>query len=213
MAILRLAVRLALVLAAAYAVHLVLGNVGRLAGQAQGGGMWRSLVLCALLVLYALLIALPFVPGVELGLALMAMEGPWIAPLIYTATVSGLMLAYAVGQWLPPGLLDRLLASLNLRRARAFYAGIAPLGPSERLELLRRQAPKWLRPFVLRYRYLLVAALVNLPGNSLIGGGGGILLVAGLSRLYLPFAMALTLSLAVLPVPLAIWLFDLKIVG
>ena len=35
------------------------------------------------------LIAIPFVPGVEVGLALIAMLGPAIALLVYVATVAG----------------------------------------------------------------------------------------------------------------------------
>jgi hypothetical protein len=57
-----------------------------------------------------------------------------------------------------------------------------------------------------RFRYVALALLINLPGSSLIGGGGGILLLAGLSGLFLPKATFLTLALAVAPVPLLVWL-------
>lgn len=62
-----------------------------------------------------------------------------------------------------------------------------------------------------RHRYLFLAALINLSGNALVGGGGSILFLAGLSRLFRPFGVALTLALAVLPVPLAIWTFGLNL--
>jgi hypothetical protein len=52
-----------------------------------------------------------------------------------------------------------------------------------------------------------LACLFNLPGNVVLGGGGGIALLAGLSRLYAPLPMAVTVALAVAPVPLAIWIW------
>jgi hypothetical protein len=66
---------------------------------------------------------------------------------------------------------------------------------------------------VSRYRYALIAMAVNLPGNALIGGGGSILFVAGLSRLFRPWAMAGTIALAVAPVPLMIWGFDINLMA
>ncbi len=55
------------------------------------------------------------------------------------------------------------------------------MSPQERLERLEAAVPQWIERWTLRYRYVLLAVLINLPGNSLIGGGGGILLAAGLS--------------------------------
>jgi hypothetical protein len=63
---------------------------------------------------------------------------------------------------------------------------------------------------VSRCRYLLVALLVNLPGNALLGCGGGIALSPGLSRVFQPAAMVATLAVAVSPVPLAVWTFGLS---
>ena len=55
-------------------------------------------------------------------------------------------------------------------------------------------------------RYPLLAALINVPGNAVVGGGGGIALTAGFSRLFRPGWTALTVALAVAPVPLIVWL-------
>jgi hypothetical protein len=55
---------------------------------------------------------------------------------------------------------------------------------------------------LLRYRYLALALAVNLPGNVILCGGGGIALMAGLSRLFDPLPFLLTILLAVLPVPM-----------
>ena len=45
-----------------------------------------------------------------------------------------------------------------------------------------------------------------MPGNVLIGGGGGIAMVAGLSRLYSLAGFLLAVGVAVAPVPLAVTL-------
>ena len=59
----------------------------------------------------------------------------------------------------------------------------------------------------MRYRYLNLAVLINIPGNAVIGGGGGIAFVSGLSGTFrMPLAI-LTIALATAPVPLGIWLF------
>jgi hypothetical protein len=48
--------------------------------------------------------------------------------------------------------------------------------------------------------------LLNLPGNALLGGGGGIGLIIGMSRL-IPFHKYLLLiAVAVAPVPLGLYL-------
>lgn len=166
-----------------------------------------------LLVVYAVLIAIPFVPGVEIGLSLLVMEGAWIAPFIYLSTFAGLMLAYAAGELFPYPRLHRALHDLRLHKACRLLEAFHPLPRDQRLAVLRDRAPRWLRPFVSRYRYVLLAALVNLPGNAILGGGGGILFVAGFSRLFTPMGAAITLALAVMPVPLAVWLFGINLLG
>jgi len=67
----------------------------------------RAIMLGA--VAYIGLLALPFVPGAEIGLAMLAAFGPAVAPLIYVCTVAAMTLAYAIGRFLPIGALERLL--------------------------------------------------------------------------------------------------------
>jgi hypothetical protein len=57
---------------------------------------------------------------------------------------------------------------------------------------------------LVRHRYLALAFALNLPGNSLIGGGGGIALSAGMSGLYPMPAYLASVAVAVAPVPLLI---------
>ncbi len=161
----------------------------------------RAIMLGA--VAYVGLLALPFVPGAEIGLTMLAAFGPAIAPLIYIATVAAMALAYLVGRFLPVGALERLLSGLRLRRAAALVARVAPLSREERLALLQEGQSKRALSFGLRYRYIALALALNTPGNSLIGGGGGIMMMAGLSGIFAPVPVFLTVVLAVAPVPLA----------
>ncbi|TYB87170.1 hypothetical protein [Oceaniovalibus sp. ACAM 378] len=208
--VLRVVGRLTFLLILAYGVHLLLGWFSARSADIHPGVQLGMLV--AMLLVYALLLAIPFAPGIEIGLMLLAMEGAWIAPWIYLTMMTGLMVAYAAGEWMPYARLHQILADMHMRRACALLAHIHPLSREERVMLLRDRAPKWLRPFISRYRYFVVATVINLPGNAVIGGGGGLLFLTGLSRLFKPAAVALTVALAVMPVPLAVWVFGIEII-
>lgn len=199
------AIRIGVLLIAAYALHLVI-DWARSAGQEPHGTMQIGVIILLILT-YAVLITIPFVPGLELGLTMMVVEGPWITPFVYLATVAGLSLSFCLGQWLPYRWLERGLEVLRLRRGQQLVAAFGPLDRNARLELLKNRGPSWVGVYLARFRYVLVAALLNLPGNSVIGGGGGVCMLAGLSHLFHPVATFLTISLAVAPVPLAVWLF------
>ncbi|MGI1662543.1 hypothetical protein ACRDNQ_09915 [Palleronia sp. KMU-117] len=169
----------------------------------------RAIMLGA--VAYIGLLALPFVPGAEVGLAMLAAFGAAIAPLIYVCTVASMMLAFAIGRFLPTGLLGRLLSLLRMRRAAALVARAAPLSQEDRLAMLLDGQSKRAFSLALRYRYVALALAVNTPGNSVIGGGGGIMIMAGLSGIFSPLATLLTIVLAVSPVPFAVMFLGLQI--
>ncbi len=160
---------------------------------------------------YVGLLALPFVPGAEIGLAMLAALGPGIAPLIYVATVASMMLAYTIGRFLPISLLERVLSTLRMTRAAGLVARAAPLSQDERLAMVLGDDPGPMLGFGLRYRYIAMALAVNTPGNSIIGGGGGIMMMAGLSGLFSPVPTFLTIAIAVSPVPLAVIFLGLQI--
>lgn len=160
---------------------------------------------------YVGLLALPFVPGAEIGLAMLAAFGPSIAPLIYICTVASMMLAFTVGRFLPLSMLERVLSLLRMRRSAALVARAAPLTGDERLAMLLDGQSKRAISLGLRYRYIALALAVNTPGNSIIGGGGGIMMVAGLSGLFSPIATFLTIVIAVSPVPMAMIFLGLRI--
>ncbi|MDW4549079.1 hypothetical protein R5H32_06925 [Defluviimonas sp. D31] len=201
----RIGLRLVVLLCLVWAAHGLIGWTMAESRALKDGASPALWLLVLLLVAYALLIALPFVPGVELGLTLLMIEGGWIAPFIWGATLAGLMLSFLAGLTLPYPALQRTLADLRLRRAAELVAQIEPLDREARLDHLRSHLPRWLAPLARNYRYLLLALLINLPGNSLLGGGGGILMLAGCSRLFAVPVTLLTVALAVAPVPILVF--------
>jgi hypothetical protein len=162
-------------------------------------------------VAYAVLLATPFVPGIEFGLALIGMLGPPIVFLVYVSTVVGLSLSFAVGRLISLGGLIKLLDDFRLQRASQLFATIEPMSTDERLTFLLSRAPRRIVPFLLRNRYLSLAILFNLPGNFLIGGGGGIAMIAGVSGLYSALGFFVTIVIAVSPLPFAILVFGKEI--
>lgn len=156
--------------------------------------------------LYILLLALPFMPGIEIGLGLMVMLGPDVCLLVYLSTVTALILSFAVGRLVPAETIVAAFGWLGLARARDMVARIAPLSADERLAFLTSRVPARLLSYLLRHRYVALALVLNLPGNAFIGGGGGIALAAGISRLFNFPAFALTVALAVAPFPIVYFL-------
>ncbi|GAB5506851.1 MAG: hypothetical protein Rhirs2KO_20140 [Rhizobiaceae bacterium] len=158
------------------------------------------------LIAYTILMALPFVPGVEIGLALIAIFGARVVPVIYLSTVFALVSAFAVGRLVPAMTLAAGLRSVGLARAARRVAETANLDPAERRARIETALPKSLRPWLLRVPVLLMLVLFNLPGNTLAGGGGGIAMALGASRLISWPAYAIGVAIAVSPVPIAVLL-------
>src|SRR6056297_1680477 len=164
-------------------------------------------LLLAVLVIYAVLIAIPFVPGVEIGLSVLAAGGPGIAPLVWLATASGLSLAFVVGCFVPLRWLHRFLLDLHLTGAADLIARFEAVPPVERAAFIHSFLPQRYCGWIVKYRYVNLAVLINVPGNSVIGGGGGIALISGLSGVFRLPTTVLTIVIATAPIPLAIWLF------
>lgn len=173
----------------------------------DGRSLSLYLAICLGLALYMFLMALPFVPGMEVSIALLMAFGPTIAPALYLATVAALACAYAMGNRLPTACIERLFSALGFNKAEQFVRALAPLMPDQKLQKLIERAPLRLIPFLLKYRYVAVMVALNLPGNTIIGGGGGIALLAGMSGIFSFRHFLTAVALAVMPVPVAIILF------
>lgn len=157
-------------------------------------------------VLYTGLMATPFLPGIELGLALMILLGPKGIFVIYICTFVALTISFGLGRLFPTHHLVSLLQWLNLTRAVTLLESFDATPPEKRLEFLAEKAPTQTIPALLKRRYLILAILLNLPGNALIGGGGGIAMMAGMSRLYSFPIYFFLISVAILPGPILVML-------
>lgn len=163
----------------------------------------HRIIIISLLV-YTILIAIPFVPSVEIGLGLIMLLGAELAPLVYLFTVVGLSVSFIVGLLIPETSLQKFLEYFSLTRASRLVERLKSLSTEERLSLLVSRAPAKFVPTLVRHRYVAVALALNIPGNTVIGGGGGIALAAGMSRLFGFWQFLLTLAVAVSPIPLLI---------
>ncbi len=153
-------------------------------------------------VLYIILTAIPFVPGVELGMALILALGVRVVPAVYVATIAALALSFAVGCLVPEHWLASVMRWLGMQRSANLVASYAGLPGEKRIAMLLANAPeKWL-PWLMRYRLVALGLLFNLPGSTLLGGGGGIAMVAGISRLVSFPKFLFCAAIAVSPVPI-----------
>lgn len=162
-------------------------------------------------LVYALLIAIPFVPGVEIGLALIGMVGPGIVFLVYVSTIAGLAISFFVGRLMSLQGLINLFEGLRLANAARLLSQIEPMDSDERLRFLVSKAPSRIVPILLKHRHLALAIAINTPGNIVLGGGGGLALMAGVSRLFSIPAFLVTIAIATAPVPVAVLLFGSQI--
>jgi hypothetical protein len=199
---LRLGLLLAVVFVATWAAHLLKEALNLTIMPTNEAQVHQTLMVG--MVAYVGLLAIPFVPGAEVGIAMLTVFGAAIAPLVYVATVTAMMLSYTLGRVLPETTLVRLLRLLRLRRAADLVERAARKGPEERLSLLLEGAPPRTLGLGLRHRYVALAVIVNVPGNAVIGGGGGIMIMAGLSRIFAPVPTFLAIAVAVSPVPLMV---------
>lgn len=149
-------------------------------------------------VVYAIVLSLPFMPGMEIGLLIMLLFGPPGAVAAWAATISGLALSFTVGRLLP----DRFLRTLISRMGTVGSATGGPGMPPLLTRLTRLPA---------RHPYLVVAMAVNMPGNAVVGGGGGIALIAGAAKNLSAIRFLVTVALATLPIPLLVALGYLSV--
>jgi len=163
-------------------------------------------VALTLILAYTLTMAIPFVPGIEIGLAIMLVFGPQVFLVVYACTQVALLLSFVTGRMVPLGRLAALAGWLRCHRMQSWLCRLEPLAPEMRLQSMIRCAPRrWVRRLV-EHRYLALAILINLPGNAIIGGAGGIGLIAGMSRVFGLWRYVFVMALATTPVPIALWI-------
>lgn len=159
------------------------------------------------LLAYVVLSAVPFVPGAEIGIGLLMVMGARGALLVYAGMVCALLIAFAAGRFVPIRWIAWLLGAFNLKRAQTLVLKSGEMSYEDRTDFIQTHAPTRWVPFLLRRRYVALALLLNMPGNVVLGGGGGLAFAAGACRLFRTGAFLLTILIAVLPVPLGFLLF------
>lgn len=173
--------------AAAWISFNALGLPSTLMAELHAGMSSFAMVWMILLV-YVFLLAIPLVPSAEIGLALMLALGSSMAVPVYAATVLGLILAFAAG---------RFAHQFQRHNGKA-----EAQQPSDVIAVLHKRFHE--RPVlrhILRFRGLAVIALINMPGNTVLGGGGGIAMAVGYSRTLTTPAFIACTAVAVAPVP------------
>lgn len=206
--LLRVAAVICVIALATWGVHVIRDALDLQIRPDNEQQVHRAIMIGA--VAYIVLLAIPFVPGAEIGIALLAGFGSAIAPLVYVCTVAAMMLAFTIGRFLPISALERLLRFLRLRRAAELVARAAPLSTEERVAMLLDGQSKRVLSLAVKYRYAALAVAVNTPGNSVLGGGGGLMIIAGLSGIFTPLSTFVTIAIAVSPVPLAVVFLGLQ---
>jgi len=155
----------------------------------------------AVFVLYIVLLAIPLVPGAEIGILLFIVFGAEVAGLVYLATLCAMTLSFAIGRLIPTPLLRHAFVTFGLTHVADALTTNTDHAAS--LDRVYEGSNPWVARLV-RYRCVSLAVLINTPGNAVIGGGGGIAMAAGISRLFSFRQFLLSVSIAVAPVPLTV---------
>lgn len=168
--------------------------------------VYNMLLLIA--ALYVVVIAVPFVPGIELGLALLLVLGTPGIPFVYTCNLLALALAFLIGRLIPLRRIGQFFGWLRLKRASDLIETMAGYEPRDRLTRATERLPAGWAQRLLRHRHLAIGVVLNLPGNALIGGAGGIAMISGMSQIFRFPAFLLTMAIATTPVPIVLLLMD-----
>jgi len=198
---------------------LLLWVVGSWSSEYLHSQLWpldtqqTQLFIGLLVLVYALCMMLPFMPAIELGLVLLAMLDIEGVLMLYLLTVVALMISYGIGKLIPIHVLKKLFDFLHFHRASELLCRAGVCDEKEQINRFIEHAPKRMIPFLLRHRYCVFAVAINRPGNMIIGGAGGIAMMSGLSRLFGFRQFALTLLIAVSPLPILTVLSKLMIIG
>jgi len=133
-----------------------------------------------LAILYAVLLSIPFVAGVEIGICLMGLFGAKGIVAAYFGTILGLSLAFTFGK---VGVFKNS-TNLDIKKLINEVRGFSFFIP----------------------RWLSLALLINLPGNAFIGGGGGIAMIFGLEGRLSFKTFFLIIAIATMPVPAMVFM-------
>ena len=152
--------------------------------------------------IYMLVLSLPFVPAIELGLLIMVLFGQPGIIIAYIATVGGLLIAFTSARYLPASISKKLMTKLGIEPDKSdtdTVIGSLFVDESGSTRLGHR-----IKSVLLKHRHFMLAASLNLPGNSTIGGGGGIAFICGVSGMFRWGGFLITTMLATAPIPIVV---------
>jgi hypothetical protein len=157
---------------------------------------WADLALPFVLLVFVVAAAIPFVPGAEIGFGLLMVFGADVAREVYFSMLCALMLAFLIGRFVSPApsrqLTHFIVARWRVLRMRSHRKALGPPGPKFIAALQILAANK----------HATLCVALNTPGNSSLGGGGGLAFIAGTSKEFSLLGFGLTAAIAVLPIPL-----------
>ncbi|MFQ3185915.1 hypothetical protein [Marinomonas primoryensis] len=136
-------------------------------------------------IIYAILLAVPYFPGIEVGLAIMIIFGTKGVIFAYLATVLGLFVAFLLGG--------------RIKDNRLLNNKLSKIIVSETTHKLSNYAPM-----------LALIILLNMPGNIVLGGGGGIAMSYGYYKKLSPLKFLFSLIIATSPIPLLIGILGVQ---
>ena len=162
---------------------------------------WEAAIIGA--IVYAILLSIPFFPGVELGWLIIMLYGKDSIILIYLFTLLGLIVSFSVGRWL--GTYCVSCQSKLERFNQTYSATFNRLVEKVHGFFSQTRCSLVFNRILQKSPYFVLAILINIPGNSLVGGGGGIALLSGLNRAISFKGFVITLIIAVSPLPILLY--------
>lgn len=194
-------------------VVLSLNTAGAwLAGQANMQ-IWPEhltvieLMWLAMAVTYIVLMTMPFVPGIEIGLVLMMMLGDGGILLIYLATQLSLSISFWLGHLIPAEKLARAISFVGMNKAAALLIRSQNVACDQRGQWLGQHFNSRIGRWLMNHQSTALAIAINLPGNAIVGGAGGIGMLVGSTGVICYRRYALVMAIATAPLPLALAIF------
>lgn len=125
----------------------------------------------------------------------------------YICTFIGLNIAFAVG---------KLASKYWANRRNTHYKHDPQPSPWQSIIIQNRyfspRAKDFMQRHIQQHKYLSIGILLNLPGNWIVGGGGGIALLSGChpSNSWPKFALTVVLATSILPILVYIGLISIE---
>ena len=167
-----------------------------------------ELIWATMAVAYVVLMSMPFVPGIEVGLVLMFMLGDGGILLIYLATQLSLSISFWLGQMVPAEKLAQALSFFGFSKMADLLKQSQAVTCDQRAYWLSEHFDSRIGRWLANHQGVSLAILINMPGNSFIGGAGGLSMLMGSTGLICYRHFVAVLAVATAPVPLMLAVID-----